>query len=273
MSRLEDIFSEKLPVIGMIHLDPLPGTPKYQKSSINEIAEKALEEAKILDKCGVDGVIVENFNDMMFQKQVGPEVVAPMTYVAEKIKSSTNLSLGLCVLQSDPFASLSIAKTVGGDFIRVPYYTETYIVDAGVMESVAADTLRFRKKIDAENIGIFADVHIKHGYTLSRRPLAESAEDAVERGLADAVIITGRKTGGKTDPEDVYKVNDRLSETPVIVGSGVTSQNLEKYFPKEGDAAIVGTSLKKDGKVENMIDEARVERFMEKVRKCRKEVR
>jgi membrane complex biogenesis BtpA family protein len=178
----------------------------------------------------------------------------------------------MCVLQSDPIAALAICKTIGGKFIRAPYYTETYIVDAGMMESTAADTLRFRNFIGVRDVKIFADVHIKHGYSLSRRAIQESAEDAYERGLADALIVTGKKTGGKTAPEDVISVKNYLPHVPLFVGSGVDASNVNEYFPTHADAIIVGTSLKKDGKTEESVDPRRIKELIRVVEKCRKEI-
>lgn len=268
----EKLFGKKLPIIGVVHLQPLPGAPRYENMSVKEISSLAVEEARVMVENGIDGLIVENFRDMMFKKRVGPETVAAMTHVSSQIASTFPIPIGLCVLQSDPIAALAIAKTVGGKFIRVPYYTETYVVDTGIMESVAADALRFRKLIDAKDVKIFADVHIKHGYPLSQRPIEESAEDAYERGLADAIIVTGKKTGGKTKPEDVKSVRDYLPEVPLIVGSGVTAESLHEYFPILGDAVIVGTSLKKNGKTESPIDPERVRQFAINMEKCRKEL-
>lgn len=272
MEFFKELFGKSFPVIGVIHLQPLPGAPRYRGMSIKEITRIAVEEAKMMVDNGIDGLIVENFRDMMFKKRVGPETVAIMTYVASKVVEAVNVPIGICVLQSDPFAGLSIAKAVGGRFIRVPYYTETYIVDTGIMDSVAADALRFRNFIDAVDVKIFADVHIKHGYSLSRRPIEESAEDAYKRGLADAIIVTGKKTGGVTDPNDLKAVKKALPEVPLIVGSGVTPENLADYIPSFADAVIIGTGLKKNGKTEKTVDPIRVREFMKKIEKLREKV-
>ena len=130
--------------------------------------------------------------------------------------------------------------------------------------------MRFRNTINARDVKIFADVHIKHGYPLEQRPIEESAEDAYERGLADAIIVTGRKTGGKTNPQDVVSVRNYLPEVPLFVGSGVGVNNVREYFPAYADGIIVGTSLKKDGKTEEPVDPERVKAFVRAVEDCRK---
>jgi len=273
MKLFDDLFGTSIPVVGVIHLQPLPGAPRYVDMPVKEIARIAVEEARFMADNGINGLIIENFRDMMFKRKVGPETVAPMTYAASEVANAVRIPIGMCVLQCDPIAAISICKTIGGKFIRAPYYTETYIVDAGTMESTAADALRFRNEIGARDVKIFADVHIKHGYSLSRRPIQESAEDTVERGLADAIIVTGKKTGGKTNPEDVVAVRTALPDVPLFVGSGVDAENVREYFPAHADAIIVGTSLKKDGKTEEPVDPKRVRDLMKIVEQCRREKR
>lgn len=272
MDYFKKMFGVNLPVIGVIHLQPLPGAPRHDGISVEEIEKSAVEEANIMVENGVNGLIIENFRDMMFKKKVGPETISVMTRIAMSVKEEVKVPIGICVLQSDALAALAIAKAVEAKFVRVPYYTETYIVDAGIMESIAAEALRFRKIIEAQNVKIFADVHIKHGYPLSQRSIEESAEDAIERGLADSIIITGKKTGGETEPEDVKRVRNQLPEIPLIVGSGVKENNLHKYFPNNADAVIIGTSLKKYGNTEEKVDPKKVREFIKAINHYRKEL-
>lgn len=267
MVKFTGSFKTPKPVIGMVHLPPLPGAPRYNGERMSDLADLAVREAQKLEAAGFDGLNVENFGDVMFRKRVGPETVAALTYVARAIKENTRLPIGLCVLQSDALAALAIAHVVEAQFVRVPYYTETYVVDAGLMESCAAEALRFRKFLGSDAL-IFADVHIKHGYPLAQRPIEESAEDAVERGLADALIVTGRKTGGPTNPDDLRRVKGAVPEWPVLVGSGMSVEDVDEVL-SIADGAIVGSSLKFDGRPENLIDPARAETLMEAVRRVR----
>lgn len=263
---LEDIFRTSKPIIGMIHLDPLPGSPRYENESMEDIAESALEEAHKLHEGGFHGAIMENFGDYMFLKRVNPETVAAMTYVASEIRRNLpDLTLGICVLQSDAIAALAIAHIVGADFVRVPYYTETYIVDAGVMESIAADALRYRNYLNID-VKIFADVHIKHGYPLSQRPIWQSARDAEHRGMADAILVTGIETGKDTDPSDVKAVKEAVNSTPVFVASGVDKENFHSY-QDYADGVIVGTRLKEGNKTEAPLDTRKISEFMDVVQK------
>lgn len=263
----EEMFGVKVPVIGVIHLLPLPGAPLYEGASVQEISEKAVSDAKVLADNGVNGLIIENFGDKMFQKTVGPETVAAMTYIAKDIKNQVKIPIGLCALQSDAISSIAIAKAVEGAFVRVPYYTETSVVDAGTMESIAAAALRYRKFLGSD-VKIFADVHIKHSYPLMQRPIEYAAEDSYHRGMADAIIITGRKTGGDTNPDDIKRVREALPEVPLVVGSGVTKENVERYISMV-DAIIIATGLNYDGKVEAGPDPTRIRSFTNKIKAFR----
>ncbi len=265
-NELERIFGTRKPIIGMVHLPPLPGSPRYDGMTMKEITNFALSEAELLHKAGVNGAILENFGDVMFYKRVPAETIAAMTYVATVLtRKIPELPLGLCVLQSDAIAGMAIANTVGGKFIRVPYYTETYVVDAGLMDSIAAEVLRYRKFLNAD-VKIFADVHIKHGYPLSQRPISESAHDAEHRGLADAILVTGIATGAETKVDDVKEVKEAVDYTPVFVASGVDDKNLSAY-KDIADGAILGTHIKVNDDTEAPIDPIKLQGFMEAARK------
>ncbi len=267
MKVFDELFGVKVPVISVLHLDPLPGTPLYTGKTVKAIADDIVEEAKMLERNGVDGLIIENFGDKMFCKRVGPEIVAAMSVIAMRVRDAVQIPIGICILQSDGMADIAIAKAVGADFVRIPYYTETSVVDAGLMDSIAADVLRFRKYLEAD-VKIFADVHIKHSYPLMQRPIEHAAEDCRERGLADAVIVTGRKTGGATDPQDIIRVRRALPDLPLVVGSGVSLENVDEYLDYV-NAIIVVSSLNTDGRVEAKPDEKRVKAFMGRIKAFR----
>lgn len=263
--ELERIFGTRKPIIGMVHLAPLPGSPRYDGMSMAEITDLAIADARLLKDAGVEGAIVENFGDVMFLKRVPAETIAAMTYVATNIaREVAGLTLGMCVLQSDAIAGLAIANTVGAKFIRVPYYTETYVVDAGLMDSVAAEALRYRKFLNAD-VKIFADVHIKHGYPLLQRPIGEAAIDAEHRGLADAILVTGIATGSQTKADDVREVKEAVEFTPVFVASGVDEANLPLY-ENYSDGAILGTHIKMNDDTEAPIDPVKLAAFMKVAR-------
>ena len=162
-------------------------------------------------------------------------------------------------------------QATGGRWVRVPYYMEVYASYVGLMEGEGAELLRFRRYIDATDVKIFADIHIKHAYPLLQRRIEDAACDAIEMGLADAIIVTGKATGRPTNLEDIKAVKESIAETgvPLLVGSGVNVDNVERYWPYI-DGIIVGTSLKVDGVTTNPVDVEKVKRFMSKIRELRR---
>jgi membrane complex biogenesis BtpA family protein len=267
---MREIFKVDKPIIGVVHLPPLPGSPKHTLP-IEKILERALKDAKTYSDGGIDGIIIENFGDVPFYPdKVGPETIAAMTHVASRVEDAIDIPIGIQVLRNDAEASLSIAKIVGGKFIRINILCEAMVTDQGIIQPRAYDIQRFRKFIGAENIKIFADVHVKHAAPLAERDIGDSAEDLVYRSLADAIIVTGVLTGKQTDIRKVEKIKSRksLANVPVLVGGGVHRGNVEEYLPF-CDGIIIGTSLKVNEITTNPVDPQKVKEFMKKVNEIR----
>lgn len=229
---------------------------------MKEIVERAVKDAKAYQSGGMDGIIIENFGDRPFYPMnVGPETIAAMSVIASKISSEVKIPVGVNVLRNDPIAAIAISHASECQFIRVNVLTEAMVTDQGIIQATAHHVLRFRKLLNAENIKIFADVHVKHAVPMMNRPIEQSAIDLVERGLADAVIVTGETTGKKPNINKVRKVKMALKTIPVIVGSGVTKDNVTEYL-QVCDGVIVGTSLKRNNITENPVDILKVKEFV-----------
>lgn len=263
--ELGDLFSVDRPIIAPVALLPLPGSPGYD-GNFDGVVETALEDARVLESCGVDALSLENLGDAPFFKtDAPPETVASMGRVLSEIRRGTALPIGVNVLRNCARASLAVAHASGGDFIRVNVLTEAYVTDQGIVEGVAAELMRARRLMGAEGIAVFADVHVKHASPLLQRPIRESALDLVERGLADVLVVSGARTGAPPSVEDLHSVRDVRS---VVIGSGVTEQNAEELL-SSADGAIVATAFRVDGDVRNRVDRARVERIMSIVGRLR----
>ncbi|AIF68652.1 hypothetical protein PAP_01050 [Palaeococcus pacificus DY20341] len=256
-------FERKL-LIGMVHLKPLPGSYLYEKN-FDEVIDHAVIEAKKLEKAGFDAIMVENFNDVPFPKTVEPITIASLSVVAKAIKEEISLPLGINVLRNDGVAAYSIAYAVKADFIRVNVLSGVAYTDQGIIEGIAYELAKLRKSLPSK-IKVFADVHVKHAYHFG--DFEEALNDTIERGLADAVIISGKRTGGEVDSEKLKKAKE-LSSVPILVGSGTTYDNLPKLW-KYADGFIVGTWIKKEGKTKNDIDVERAKRLVELAEELRK---
>jgi len=268
-SRFEgfhNLFGMRKPIIGMLHLPPLPGSPVYNGGGLKDVIARALEDAQELLEGGVDGLEVENFSDpTYFPQDVGPELVAAMAIVSDHVVRAATKPVGICIL-SDPKASLSVAHAVGARFIRATFFTEASVDVSGLVLPKPHELLRFRKFLDP-SIKIFTDVHIKHSAPLVNRPIGDSALDA-KYFLSDAVIITGTHTGRETKMEDLVEAKKAVEQFPVLVGSGFRKESAAQLL-QYADGAIVGTSLKKDGISSNPVDRRRVKDLMDVVKEIR----
>lgn len=234
-------------VFGMIHLGALPGAPLFR--SLDEVIEAAVADARALEGGGCDGFVIENFGDRPFSRsRVEAETVAAMTRVIGEVLREVRIPFGVNVLRNDALSALAIAAATGAAFIRVNIHTGAAVTDQGVIEGDAHSTLRKRAAL-APDVLVFADHLVKHA-----TPMGESSvKDLRLRGLADAVIITGSETGAAADPSRLREVRRELTDTPLLVGSGLTADNAAQFA--DADGAIVGTSIKTDG----VVDPARVE--------------
>jgi uncharacterized protein len=247
----------KRSLIGMIHLRPLPGSPRYAGDWDN-VLSSALRDAEALASGGASAIMLENFGDLpFFPGRVPANVIASMTAIACAVRRAVDLPLGINVLRNDGQSALAVALASGAKFIRVNVLCGARVTDQGVINGIAHDLLRNRANLSAQSIAIFADVDVKHSAPLAVRPLEDEVEDTVERGLADALIVSGSGTGKRTDPAQVRLVKKTVPDTPVLIGSGASVQTIKSYLP-HADGFIVGTAIKVDGRVENAVDVRRV---------------
>jgi len=267
MSKFDKILPHKA-IIGMIHIEALPGTPKFA-DNIPEIIKKAVFEARIYQENGIDALMIENMHDVPYQKNdVGHEISSLMAIIAYQIKQQTDLALGIQILAGANKAALSAAKNSGADFIRAEGFVFGHLADEGYIDSQAADLLRFRKQINADDIAIFTDIKKKHSSHALTQDLdiAEMAH-AADFFLSDGLIVTGMHTGSTADTNEILQVKD-ASRLPVLVGSGINIDNIETYLPL-ADAFIVGSYFKQNGYWANNIDIDKVRDFMKIVNNLR----
>ncbi|ELY61779.1 BtpA/SgcQ family protein [Natronolimnohabitans innermongolicus] len=268
LTPLSDRFDADRPVLGMVHLPPLPGSPGYDGDR-EVVRARALEAARRLEAGGVDGIVLENFGDAPFYPDDVPKhVVAEMTAIASRVANTVDVPLGINVLRNDAEAALAIAAAVGADFIRVNVHVGTAATDQGVLEGRAHETVRLRDRLEAD-VAILADVHVKHATPVGDAPIERVALETIERGRADGVIVSGSGTGSEAELEDVERVVDAISDgveiddrssplPPVFVGSGVTSETVGDCFEAGADGVIVGTALKENAKTTNPVSRERV---------------
>ncbi|MEH2350545.1 MAG: BtpA/SgcQ family protein [Nostoc sp.] len=262
---LYQLFKTRSPIIGVVHLLPLPTSPRWG-GSLKAVIDRAEQEAAALASGGVDGLIVENFFDAPFTKnQVDPVVVSAMTIVVQRIQNLVTLPIGLNVLRNDGKSAMAIASCVQAQFIRVNVLTGVMATDQGLIEGEAYQLLRYRRELGCD-VKILADVLVKHARPLSSPNLTVAVKDTIERGLADGVILSGWATGSPPNLEDLELACDAASGTPVFIGSGANWENIDTLM-QAADGVIVSSSLKRHGRIEQPIDPIRVSQFVEAARR------
>ena len=261
---MTSLFSIPKPVIGVIHVGALPGTPRGSQT-VAELVVSAKEEAKVYKECGVDGVIIENMHDVPYLKAaVGPEIVAAMTAIGIAVKDECALPVGIQILAGANIEAMAVAHAAGLDFIRAEGYAYAHVADEGIIEASAAKLLRYRKMIGAGRVQVWADVKKKHSAhaITADVSLGETAE-TVEFMGADCVIVTGSVTGQAPKVADVQEAKSHC-HLPVFLGSGVSERNIEQFY-NEADGFIIGTAFKVDSLWSNTIDPARVLQFIHRL--------
>jgi uncharacterized protein len=261
---LYQIFKTNNPIIGVVHLLPLPTSVRWG-GSLKAVIDRAEQEATALAAGGVDGIIVENFFDAPFAKdRVDPAVVSAMTLVVDRLQNLIMLPIGINVLRNDAQSGMAIATCTGAQFIRVNVLTGVMATDQGLIEGNAHQLLRYRRELGAD-VAILADVLVKHARPLVTPNLTTAVQDTIERGLADAVILSGWATGSPPNLEDLELAAAAAKDTPVLIGSGASWENIGQLM-QAADGAIVASSLKRRGKIEETIDPIRVYQFVEAAR-------
>lgn len=266
------IFSVSKPIIGMIHLRPLPGSPNYDRTTwdMKKIIEFATEEAKILEEAGVDGLQIENYWDEPFLKgeKIGYETCTAMTAAAYEITRNVQIPIGINVHMNGGKAAMAVACAVGAKWVRVFEFVSAYVSYTGLTEGIGGELARYRSMLDAKDIQLLCDVNVKHGshYIVHDRTVNELALDAQEQG-ADAVIITGFSTGIAPTKEKITEAGKNI-HVPVYLGSGISPENVCDLL-SAADGAIVGSTFKTNGNMKEMVDYRKAKEFMDKVKTMR----
>ncbi|MFQ4135501.1 photosystem I biogenesis protein BtpA [Nodosilinea sp. PGN35] len=258
---LIEVFNTRNPVIGVLHLLPLPTSPRWQ-GDLQAVIDRAEQEATALASGGVHGIIVENFFDAPFTKDaVDPAVVSAMGLVVQRLQTLITVPIGINVLRNDARSALAIATCTGAAFIRVNVLTGVMATDQGLIEGCAHELLRYRKELGS-SVQILADVLVKHARPLGSPNLTTAVQETIHRGLADGIILSGWATGSPPSLEDLELAKAAAGDRPVFIGSGADVENIGSLM-KAADGVIVASSLKRQGDINQPIDPIRVGQFVE----------
>lgn len=266
------LFQVEKPVIGVIHLEPLPGSPRA-RSGVEQIEARALEDAERYLSAGLDGLIVENFGDVPFPRDASPpHVIALMARIATAVKQQAgSRPVGVNLLRNDSLGALGVAVAAGLDFIRVNVLAGAALTDQGIIEGQADLLLRERRRLDS-GTRILADFRVKHATGLRQDTVPVEVDELLARAGADGLLVTGGATGQPAEVDTLRAVAAAAGRAPVLVASGVTPDSLVGLFP-HADGFIVGTSLKQGGRTTAPVDPERARAMRDAARKLRRKLR
>jgi membrane complex biogenesis BtpA family protein len=264
---MRNFLKDKKTIIGMIHVDPLPGTPRYNYNMPDVIA-KAKSEAQTYKEAGIDMLAIENMHDLPFSRTIGPEITAAMAVIGYEVKNSTGLRCGIQILAAANKEALGAAHAAGLDFVRAEGFVFAHVADEGFIDGCAGEMMRYRHHIGADNVLVLTDIKKKHSsHAITADVDIVDTAHAAEFFLSDGVVVTGVATGAEASLEEIEQVKAAV-QIPVLVGSGVTIENVERYLAV-ADAIIIGSYFKYNGRWSQGVDAGRVKGFMDRVNKLR----
>jgi len=266
-AMINDLFGVAKPVIAMAHLPAIPGTARYDETrGVEGIIQSVSKDIQTLIEGGVDGILFCNEDDRPYTFQAGFESIAIMTRVISELRPKS-IPFGVDFLW-DPKAAIAIAKATGAEFIR-EVITGVYESDMGLWTPDAAELMRYRRQIDAENIRVFANITPEFASTLGTRSIAQRAKSIFVSTLPDAILISGPMAGSEPDVHSLQEAKEAIGdEVPLFLNTGAKKENIAEFI-SVADGVIVGSSLKVDGYTWNPVDLERVRLFMEEVRGIR----
>ncbi|MBD3368132.1 MAG: BtpA/SgcQ family protein [Candidatus Eisenbacteria bacterium] len=255
MSVIESVLGDRPHLIGVVHVGALAGSPGWS-GDMRTVIDRAVADAGAYERAGFSGVIIENYGDGPFERGfAGRGAVAGLAAVGAAVSAAVGLPLGVNVLRNDALSAVAVAAATGASLIRVNVHTGAAVTDQGLIQGEAAATLRAIAR-DAPGLVVFADVHVKHAQPLVPVNIERAAADAVERGKASALIVTGEATGTPAPLDDVERIRTALPQVPVYVGSGVTEASIAGVL-EAADGIIVGSACMKDGRAGGPVIEQR----------------
>lgn len=266
-SKFKSVFGDKKPVIAMVHLGALPGSPLHDyKGGVEAIVEGARKDLVALQAAGFDAVMFGNENDRPYEFNVDTASTATMGYVIGRLRSEITVPFGVNVLW-DPESSIALAAATGARFVR-EIFTGTYASDMGPWTPDAGKAVRYRDRLGRQDLALLYNVSAEFAYSLDQRPLSDRARSAVFSSIPDAILVSGAITGEAAKMVDLEAVKKALPTTPVLANTGVKHSTVADVL-KVADGCIVGSSLKIDGDTWKAVDADRAAEFMRLVRAAR----
>lgn len=270
MNWVKELFTVDKPIIGMCHLEALPGDPDYDpQKGMGWVVERAWQDLLVLQRSGVDGVMFSNERSLPYKTKVDPITSMSMARVIVEIKPEINIPFGVNVLW-DAMASIDLAVATGAQFVR-EIFTGVYASDFGLWNTNCGEVIRHQHAIHGQNVKLLFNIFPEASAYLALRNPESIAQSTVFNAKPDGLCVSGLTAGLETSTELLVKIKNSVPDTPVFANTGVNLSNVEDQL-RIVDGAIVGTTFKRDGFVWNEVDATRTEEFMRKVKSFRDNV-
>lgn len=262
----ETMFHVKKPIIAMLHLDPLPGDPRWHYGdSVEAVVQHALEDLRALQNGGVDGILISNEFSLPYQRHMNFVTPAAMAYVVGRLKDEIRVPFGVdCI--SDGEATIELAAAVGADFVRGTF-CGVYVGDGGLYNNDFSALLRRKAALHLDNLKMLYFINPESDRNLDTRPLADIAKSIIFKAHPDGLCISANAAGQDVDDALITSVKEANPEVVVLCNTGCRPDIIVRKL-RCGDAAVVGTYFKEGGKLEDSrlrnlrVDESRVKEFM-----------
>jgi len=264
MKRFRELFGQGKVLIGMVHLQPLPGTPLYNSSAgMKKVVDAARPSVEALQEAGFDGMLFGNENDRPYELSVDVASTAAMAYTIGRLRDRIQIPYGVDVLW-DPKSTIALAAATGATFVR-EVFTGVYGSDMGLWQGTAANALRYARRVGAQDLCLLCNISAEFAYSLDQRSLANRARSAVFSSLPDAILVSGPLTGEPAPLDHLAAVKQAVEETPVLANTGVRQETVRDAL-EIADGVVVGTALKVDGVTWNALDPDRAKSFVKAAR-------
>ena len=265
--RFYKLFGTKKPIIAMVHLGALPGSPLYNKQSgISGLIKEAKKDLEALHSAKFDAIMFGNENDRPYQLKVDTASTAAAAYIIGVLKREIKIPFGVDMLW-DPMATIALGTATKANFVR-EIFTGSYSSDMGIWAPNAGEALRYKKNLGSDEMLLLFNISAEFAYSQDRRPLPDRARSVVFSSLPDAILVSGQITGEAASMHDLMSVKKALPNTPVLANTGVKHDTVIQVL-KTADGCIVGSSLKEDGNTWKPVNPKRATDFMDIVNKFR----
>ena len=254
----------------MVHLGALPGSPLYDtKTGINGLIESARSDLHALQNANVDAVMFGNENDRPYELTVDTASTSAAAYIIGQLRSEITVPFGVNMLW-DPMATVALGAATGATFVR-EIFSGSYASDMGNWTADAGKAMRYRDRLNREDMLMLFNVSAEFAYSLDQRSLADRAKSVAFSSIPDAILVSGQITGEAADLSDLKTVKKSVPNLPVLANTGVKHETVEEIF-KIADGCIVGSALKYSGDTWQSVDPDRSQDFMNRVKKIRSQL-